>query len=236
MRSILYFTSVLFIGILAYSCSFNSVKGSGVHVAKDVTISDYKGVKFGGSGELIYEQKEGAPYLRIETDENIYPLLDIEVKDGILNIYSKENISPTKFRIITNSSSLEYLGVSGSMDATLKNKLETSHLDIDISGSGKIIADNLLCETFNAKVSGSGAFYVKGQAQKVDARISGSGKVEALDLVADTVLCSVSGSGNFLITANKSLKVSISGSGSVRYKGNPEIDQSISGSGSVSRY
>lgn len=236
MRSILYFTSVLFLGLLMYSCSFNSVKGSGVHVAKDVAISDYKGIRFGGNAELIYEQKEGAPYLRIETDENIYPLLRVEVKNGVLDIYSEENISPTKFRILTNSSSLEYLGVSGSMDATLKNKLETSHLDIDISGSGKIIADNLICETFNAKVSGSGAFYVKGQAKKVDTRISGSGKVEAIDLIADTVFCSVSGSGHFLITANESLKVSISGSGSVRYKGNPEIDQSISGSGSVSKY
>ncbi len=235
MKSILYTISIALIALALNSCSFNSVRGSGTLVSNEVSISDFKGIDFGGGATLVYEQKPGSPYLRIETDDNIYPLLRVEVKDGTLHIGSSENISPTKFNIFTNSSTLEYLGVSGSIKATLKGKLETSFLDIYISGSGNITAEDLICGKLRTKVSGSGDFYVTGKASSIDSHISGSGKVVATELVADTVSCSVSGSGDFFVTAQKYLNVSISGSGSVKYKGNPQIDQSISGSGKISR-
>jgi predicted small secreted protein len=235
MKSILYTISIALIALVLNSCAFNSVRGSGTLVSNEVSIPDYKGIDFGGGATLVYEQKPGSPYLRIETDSNIYPLLRIKVKDGTLYISSTENISPTKFNIYTNSSTLEYLGVSGSIKATLKGKLETSFLDIHISGSGNITAEELICGTLRTKVSGSGDFFVTGRAASMDSHISGSGKVMATELMADTVSCSVSGSGDFFVMAQKYLNVSISGSGSVKYKGNPRIDQSISGSGRISR-
>ncbi|MFV0537735.1 MAG: head GIN domain-containing protein [Dysgonomonas sp.] len=235
MKSVLYTISIALIALALNSCSFNSVRGSGTLVSNEVSVPDFKGIDFGGGATLIYEQKPGAPYLKIETDDNIYPLLRVEVKDGTLYIGSTENISPTKFNIFTNSSTLEYLGVSGSIKATLKGKLETSFLDIYISGSGNITAEDLVCDRLRTKVSGSGDFLVTGKASSLDSHISGSGKVMATELVTDTVSCSVSGSGDFFVTAQKYLNVSISGSGSVKYKGNPQIDQSISGSGKISR-
>lgn len=235
MKSVLYTISIALIALALNSCSFNSVRGSGTLVSNEVNVPDFKGIDFGGGATLVYEQKPGAPYLKIETDDNIYPLLRIEVKDGTLHIGSSENINPTKFNIFTNSSTLEYLGVSGSIKATLKGKLETSFLDIYISGSGNITAEDLVCDRLRTKVSGSGDFLVTGKASSLDSHISGSGKVMATELVADTVSCSVSGSGDFFVTAQKYLNVSISGSGSVKYKGNPQIDQSISGSGKISR-
>jgi len=233
MRSVLYTISLSLIVLVLYSC--NSVRGSGTIVSNEISISDYKGIDFGGGASMIYEQKAGDPYLRIETDDNIYPLLEIGVKDGTLHINSKESISPTKFNIYTNSSTLEYLGISGSMKAELKGTLETSYLDIYISGSGNIKADSLICGALRTKVSGSGDFDVTGKAGTVESRISGSGKIIATNLIADTVSCSVSGSGNFFVTAQNLLKVSISGSGSVKYKGDPKIEQSISGSGKISK-
>ena len=235
MKSVLYTIGIALIALVLNSCSFNSVRGSGTLVSNEVNVSDFKGIDFGGGATLVYEQKPGSPYLKIETDDNIYPLLRVEVKDGTLHIGSSENISPTKFNIYTNSSTLEYLGVSGSIKATLKGKLETSMLDIYISGSGSITAEDLVCEKLRTKVSGSADFFVVGKASSIDSHISGSGKVVATELVADTVSCSVSGSGDFFVTAQKYLKVSISGSGNVKYKGNPQIDQSISGSGKISR-
>lgn len=235
MKSILYTISIALIALALNSCSFNSVRGSGTLVSNEVSIPDYKGIDFGGGATMVYEQKPGSPYLRIETDDNIYSLLRVEVRDGTLYIGSSENINPTKFNIYTNSSTLEYLGASGSIKAILKGKLETSFLDIDISGSGNITAEELICGTLRTNVSGSSDFFVTGKASSVDSRISGSGKVMATELIADTVSCLVSGSGDFFVTAQKYLNVSISGSGSVKYKGNPQIDQSISGSGKISR-
>ncbi len=235
MKAILYAISIILLALSYQSCSFNSIKGNGNIVENEINISDYKEIAFSGSTTLIYEQKtDVAPYLRIEVDENIYPLLTIDSDNGSLSIKSKKNISPTKFVIYTNSTSLEDLSASGSIKALIKGKLETPTLNFSLSGSGSIIIDSLICQTLKSKASGSADIIVNGgKISVINSAISGSGKVNTLNAQADSVYCKVSGSGDFIVWAEKFLDVSVSGSGDVQYKGNPEIDKSISGSGKV---
>lgn len=235
MKAILYAISITLLALSYQSCSFNSIKGNGNIVENEINISDYKEIAFSGSTTLIYEQKtDVAPYLRIEVDENIYPLLTIDSDNGSLSIKSKKNISPTKFVIYTNSTSLEDLSASGSIKALIKGKLETPTLNFSLSGSGSIIIDSLICQTLKSKASGSADIIVNGgKISVINSAISGSGKVNTLNAQADSVYCKVSGSGDFIVWAEKFLDVSVSGSGDVQYKGNPEIDKSISGSGKV---
>lgn len=235
MKAILYAISITLLALSYQSCSFNSIKGNGNIVENEINISDYKEIAFSGSTTLIYEQKtDVAPYLRIEVDENIYPLLTIDSDNGSLSIKSKKNISPTKFVIYTNSTSLEDLSASGSIKALIKGKLETPTLKFSLSGSGSIIIDSLICQTLKSKASGSADIIVNGgKISVINSAISGSGKVNTLNAQADSVYCKVSGSGDFIVWAEKFLDVSVSGSGDVQYKGNPEIDKSISGSGKV---
>lgn len=235
MKAILYAISITLLALSYQSCSFNSIRGNGNIVENEINISDYKEIAFSGSTTLIYEQKtDVAPYLRIEVDENIYPLLTIDSDNGSLSIKSKKNISPTKFVIYTNSTSLEDLSASGSIKALIKGKLETPTLRFSLSGSGSIIIDSLICQTLKSKASGSADIIVNGgKISVINSAISGSGKVNTLNAQADSVYCKVSGSGDFIVWAEKFLDVSVSGSGDVQYKGNPEIDKSISGSGKV---
>ena len=235
MKAILYAISITLLALSYQSCSFNSIKGNGNIVENEINISDYKEIAFSGSTTLIYEQKtDVAPYLRIEVDENIYPLLTIDSDNGSLSIKSKKNISPTKFVIYTNSTSLEDLSASGSIKALIKGKLKTPTLNFSLSGSGSIIIDSLICQTLKSKASGSADIIVNGgKISVINSAISGSGKVNTLNAQADSVYCKVSGSGDFIVWAEKFLDVSVSGSGDVQYKGNPEIDKSISGSGKV---
>lgn len=236
MKQILYVLSIISLAVLLHSCAFNAIKGNGTIVSNEINISDYQDISFSGGSTIVYEQKtDVAPYLRIEIDENLYPILDIESSNGKLELGTKQNIKATKYNIYTNSKSLTSLRISGSSKVHLKGNLETPNLEISVSGSGNITIDSINTHTLKTKVSGSGKFFVTGKASILDSSISGSGKVEAINLITDTVDCSVSGSGNFHITANKLLKVRISGSGKVTYKGDPQIEQSISGSGKVTK-
>lgn len=236
MKTIVNTLAVLVLAYTLQACNFNLVKGNGTIVSKEITITDYNAIKFSGGASLTYEQKpDVAPYLRIEIDENIFPLLIIESENGILTFKCKDNISPTKYNIYTNSSGLEQLRVSGSLKANVKNKLVTDKFDVHISGSGTVQVDALECNTFKSSVSGSGDIILAGSAKEMNCSISGSGKINAWPMVADSVYCKVSGSGDFEVHAIDYLNVSISGSGSVMYKGEPRIDQSISGSGKVKR-
>ncbi|MFV0418742.1 MAG: head GIN domain-containing protein [Dysgonomonas sp.] len=218
------------------SCSFKSIRGNGVITEKEINISDYSEIVFGGSANIVYEQKtDAAPYLKIEIDENIFPLLKIKSENGILSIEqeSGSNIRPTKYNIFTNSTALANVNTSGSAKIHIKGKLQTENLNFRLSGSGNVVVDDVTCNSISSRVSGSGDITLSGKATSIDNAISGSGKVNAMDLYAEDVTCTVSGSGNFWVHAEKNLKVNVSGSGNVRYKGNPQIDQSISGSGKV---
>lgn len=234
MKTLLYTIGITLLVLSAQSCSFNSVRGNGNITENEVSISDYNEIEFSGGSSIIYEQKTDAePYLRIETDENIFPLLIVESGEGILSIRNKENVSPTKYNIYTNSKALARVSASGSIKLHIKGKLETTDLSLSVSGSANILGDSIIAESVSTKVSGSGDVIMTGKTNKMESSISGSGKTNTMNMMADDVTCSVSGSGNFAVYAEKLLTVRVSGSGNVEYKGNAQVDQAISGSGKV---
>jgi len=237
MKTILYTISIILLAISVQSCSFKSLRhtrGNGVITEKVVLISDYNEVSFRGPANIVYEQKPDAEaYLRIETDENIYALLTISSENGVLSIEHKENINPTKYNIVTNSSGLKDVRMSGSSKIHLKGKLEGQDLNFRVSGSGNVSGDEVICKSVTSRVSGSGGIILAGKTETMDNTVSGSGKVDAINMHSDNVKCTVSGSGNIWVYADKSLDGRVSGSGSIRYKGNPQTTQSISGSGKM---
>ncbi len=234
MKTFFYAFSLLLIAYTAQSCDFKSVKGNKVIKEQEFNISDYSTIKFSGGATLEYEQKvNDAPYLRIETDENILPLLVIETKDGILTIDSEKKIKPSKYNIYTNSKELVGIVSSGSVKALIKGKLQTEDFDIKLAGSAEVAIDSIVAKRINSKIAGSYDLKITGIAESFRNKVSGSGKILAFDLQADSVTCELAGSGEFFVFANNYLKVDVAGSGNVQYKGDPKIDQSIAGSGKV---
>lgn len=234
MKSIVYAICLCSLILSFQSCITKPVRGNGTVGKNKVEISDYSKLYLSGNPTIIYEQKENeAPYLDVEIDENLYPLLNIENEDGVLDIWTNENIRPTKYNIYTNSKSLESFKGSGSVKIHFKDTLRTPNLKISLSGSGNVLGDYIDCGALSTSVSGSANIKLAGSASEIDSHISGSGKVDALGMPAKKVKCSVSGSGHFFVDVEEQLQVRISGSGNVRYKGNPNIDRSVSGSGKI---
>ncbi|NDV78923.1 head GIN domain-containing protein [Dysgonomonas sp. 511] len=235
MKTFFFTISIMALVLATQSCNIQRVKGNGTIVEKEVAISDFDKMSFSGGATIYYEQKKDeAPYLKIEIDENLFPLLEIESKGNSLSIGSgKESINPTKYNIYTNSKDLSEMKGSGSVKLFIKGALETEKLAIKISGSGDVKIDSISARSLESRASGSSHIIVAGRVNSFGSTISGSGKTDAYDLLADTVKCKVSGSGKFFVHADSLLDVSISGSGKVNYKGKPEIKKSISGSGKV---
>jgi hypothetical protein len=210
------------------------VKGNGQITSKEINLDDYKEMSVHGSKEVVYEQKADAtPYIRIETDENIMPLLDIRSENGVLVIKNEKSIRPTSIKIYTNSTALEKVSSSGSSKIHLSGEINTSSLTINVSGSGKVNGDNIICQNFKSTVSGSGNLKVNGNATNIQTNISGSGQVDISEMSTETAECRISGSGTSIVNVSESLKASVSGSGKVNYKGSPKIESSVSGSGKV---
>ena len=235
------FIYVAFFALFFQSCviELRTIKGSGNIVSKEISISDYAEIEVGSAAEIVYEQKTiREPYLQINVDDNILPLLDIRIDDNRLIIRTKDNsnISPSKFRVYTNSSSIERVKLAGSGEIHLKGEVNSKKLNIELSGSGDVIADSLYCDKFDMSVAGSGTVRLKGASNESKFSVAGSGDIRGYNFTVDNLVTNIAGSGDIQITVGSSLKASIAGSGTLKYQGNPEeVDTKVVGAGEIKK-
>jgi len=233
------FVCITFCIILLQSCHLmnNYTVGNSHMVNYEIEIDDYEDITIRVAADVIYENKSWkAPYLQIYMDDNLLPLLDIQVVNRKLVVQTKDNqqIRPTQFKIYTNSTSISNVQLSGSGSIYMKGEVNGDKVTVGISGSGELITDSLYCNTFALNISGSGKAKLEGVSNKTSIEISGSGKIHAYSFRVADLSCLISGSGKMEVFAHQSLKAKISGSGNISYKGEPrQVDQRVSGSGRI---
>lgn len=222
------------------SCYMMTVSGNGNVVTKEIPINDYKELAVeGGNIELTYTQSEEAPYLQIETDQNILDLLETTVTNNKLKIRPENrrtSINPTRFVIKTNSKGLKDLKMAGSGEGRIKGILNSHELELGLAGSGILTADSINVDNLECDMAGSCEMTLSGKAEKTKIKSAGSCNVNAFGLITEQLNCKMAGSNNVEITVNREISAKIAGSGELRYKGNPkDVHSSTAGSGSVTR-
>jgi hypothetical protein len=197
-------------------CHFNfnhGVKGSGKVVSEDRKVGEFSEVELRGAGELDIEVGP-AVKVTIKTDDNIAKLVETRVEGGKLIIDTKEPVSPTEYKIVIQTPSLELLEIQGAGDANVRG----------IHG-----------KSFAAKISGAGGLVLAGKVEQATFSIRGAGDVSAYELDAESVEASVSGAGQIHVSASKTLDADLAGAGEIRYRGNPTVTKSVDGAGSIEK-
>ena len=134
--------------------------------------------------------------------------------------------------LITGSLSLSVTG-SGRL---ILNDLSNEDLNCSVSGSGDIIINNVSGKNLNCRITGSGDISIKGNGSfdKADIGITGSGDYTGESLKLETASISVTGSGNCNCNVTNLLEARITGSGNITYLGNPSrLDSRSTGSGRI---
>jgi hypothetical protein len=201
---------------------------------------DVKGftkVSFGVAGNLYINI---GPEFKVvlEGDKSILDDILTEVSAGRL-VIKKDNWRMNfneKVTVTITMPELNGLGVSGSGKAEIRDAVKTSDMNLSVSGSGKLYANDLTLSNLKCSISGSGDIAIGGNGKTgtADISISGSGNYTGEQLKIGTADISISGSGNCTCNVTESLKAGISGSGNLIYLGNaPKVDSRVSGSGHV---
>ena len=237
MRTLFFFLLVV---MIFSSCRFfggERISGNGKITTQDRSVGSFNSIDASGSVKVHIKQDPSAA-VRIETDENLQPYVEVYTNGNTLVIKSKEgfNLSPTKDVVVYTSAPVyKSIDVSGASDILGDNNITgTEVLEMQVSGSGKIDAQ-VSVPKVSAHVSGSGDVFLKGASKEFEGSVSGSGSIKAFDLATDETKLDLSGAADAEVTANQKLDVQVSGSGDVKYKGNASVSQSISGSGSVKK-
>ena len=227
---------VICISCQSFSCSGEVIKGNGTIETKTFPQNNFNALSISGGWTADIRHSETFS-IQIETDENIFPDLDISVAGTTLNIGFKSgySISPTQCKVSITMPALIKLQTAGSLTAVISSfNMPKDSMSIDISGSGNITARDITVNTLKVDVSGSADFSATGKAKNIIADVSGSGDIKTTDFETEKADISISGSGSAKVWVTRHLKADIGASGSVRYKGNPVIETKSSGSGRIS--
>ncbi len=213
------------------------VQGSGKVVKQTRALAHFTGVNLNvpGDMELRLGNTEG---ITIETDDNLLPLIESVIEDGVLKIRPVKrntNLHTRHMKIIVQAKNIERLALSGSGSID-SDALKGNKLHFDIGGSGSIKVKGMEAEAVAISLGGSGDFKSgAGKTNTLSVAIGGSGDVDVGKVQAGDASVSVAGSGEAIVWANAGLSVTIAGSGDVSYYGDPKISRSIIGSGEIER-
>ena len=229
--------ALVFLALLLISCSKNQVVvGSNNIITQEKQLSAYDRIEVLGSYDVIFTDGEVGK-IRIKAPDNILPLIQTEVSDGLLKIGAEKNRYKVKEPIIIYvpvDSRLKQVGIKGSADIYSEKNLETKALNVGLYGGGdaRLAVD---VSSLALEVVGAGDIRVSGKAKDLSINISGSGDVDASKLTTEKAAISISGSGDVSAYVTEDVDISIVGSGDVTIKGNPKkVKQEINGSGRVS--
>jgi hypothetical protein len=199
-------------------------------------ISGVRAIELAGPINLVIRQA-GAEKATVHTDDNIAPLIETRVADGVLHIGVQPGASFRTRHPIGVTVELVRLGslkLSGSGDASC-DQLDTELLELTVSGSGSLRFDSLHASALALLLQGSGDVHLAGAVPKQGIVIEGSGSVDAEELAGRELAVRIAGSGDARVWVTDALAVAITGSGDVRYRGDPALTKSLHGSGSVTR-
>ena len=228
--------ALVFLALLLINCSKNQVVvGSNNIITQEKQLSAYDRIEVLGSYDVIFTDGEVGK-IRIKAPDNILPLIQTEVSDGLLKIGAEKNRYKLKEPIIIYvpvDSHLKQVDIKGSADIYSEKNLETKALNVGIYGSGdaRLAVD---VSSLALEVVGAGDIRVSGRAKDLSIDISGSGDVDTSKLTAEKAFISISGAGDVSAYVTEDVDVSITGSGDVTIKGNPKkVKHKINGSGGV---
>jgi hypothetical protein len=107
---------------------------------------------------------------------------------------------------------------------------------IGLSGSGKLVMENVNQPELAVRISGSGDISAQGKVDHAAVTITGAGRARLADLAMQQLTVKVSGSGNIEAAPTESADIDLSGSGNVRLLTHPtQLRSHVSGSGRITQ-
>ena len=227
------------ISLLMLSCNFSMNLGDGidgngnVETAERSISNDFDEIKVSQGIDLYITQSNDVS-LTVEADENLHDLIMTEVTDGVLKIYSTENIrrASSKKVMLTINSISSIKATSGS-DVYSTNTIEVANLELK-STSGSDIKLDVKTKSLDCYSTSGSDMELSGSTNLFTASATSGSDINASDLLAETSNVKATSGADISVNTSKALTAKATSGGDIRYSGNPEkVDKSDTSAGSV---
>lgn len=229
------FLSLVAITLFTFTTGCKKVFPEGPAVEEIRSVGDFNKVEAAFSGNVEFAQ-HASKSVTVKAADNLQSYIITEVKGSTLILKTKPNVNIKggSVTIYVSNPSMTGATISGSGNFNFTTDINTTSLDLRVSGSGNIFVSKIAAANLETEITGSGDVTIDGgtvAAQEI--RITGNGNYRSQQMRSEQAKVKVSGSGEAKLWADNKLDVQISGSGDVWYTGNPSVNTSISGSGKV---
>lgn len=203
-------------------------------------VDSFNSINFAGPFSVYYFQSDTSMVV-IKGEQEFVDCMITEVSDNTLNIRLKDGkYQNLVVGVAVYGPSLERVSLTGSGKfADTDGHKSGSSLSYRLSGSGRIIVEDVGCGGFTGKINGSGSISLDGiKCSGFEVSTTGSGDFSADDVNASgNVSLSSTGSGGISIddiNASGDVSIRTTGSGSIKINGKcRNVDAKTTGSGSI---
>jgi hypothetical protein len=214
MERIAIVLTLAFSALFVLSGCHVGVHGSGVRKTEKRDLPAFTAIDTSGAFEVEVNCQKPASF-EIEADDNILPVIQTEVRSGVLHV------STTK----------GYSSRGGIVLRIMVPDLES----VKSTGAGKFRVSDIKNDSFEIQSTGAAQVVASGQTKQVKIGSTGAGKIDAHNLRAETADVNVTGAAGVDVYATDQLDVTVSGAGRVTYSGNPKVNKHVSGAGQVTK-
>lgn len=205
--------------MLAFSALFvlsgcHGVHGSGVRKTEKRDLPAFTSIETSGAFEVTVICQKPVTF-EIEADDNLLPIIQTEVRNGVLHVTSTK-------------------GYSSSGGIVLRITVPDLE-SVKSTGAGKFHVADVKNDNFEIRSTGAAQVSASGQSKSVKISSTGAGQIDAHNLRANNADVNVTGAAGVDVYATDELDVTVSGAGRVTYSGNPKVNKHVSGAGQVTR-
>jgi hypothetical protein len=235
---LLLFLLLMFMLHVGSACNIESysIIGSGTTATEERSVKSFIALKVSGGIEVELTQSD-TESLVITADDNVLPLIESVVSDGVLRIRLKESVrNAGTMKALVSFRKLESIDISGAVKLKGTNPMTFQNIDLESSGASEIRLD-INATSIKAKISGASSLSVRGKSAHSRVDASGASRVYASDMETQTTSIDASGASIIEVWATEKINADASGASSIRYKGKPgQLQRNTSGASSVSPF
>jgi len=236
------YLSVAILAVLAISsCNVidsRRVKGNGNVKSQTYDLKNFSALDLGSSMDVyITQDKDYA--VKIETDENLFKYLEVDIHDGnTLEVDVKDNFNldaTGNIKVYIAAPALEEVTLSGAAQLQTQGRFtQDSKIAFDLSGASSATV-SVRAPVVELEASGASTLTADGESRDVKVQASGASTVNSFNLKSENADAEASGASTVRVFASVQLKAKSHGASSVKYRGNPQVTSDVSGASSVSK-
>jgi hypothetical protein len=219
MKRLSFACALLLLVLSSSGCHFGklgpSVTGSGVRKTEKRDVPDFKAIETEGAFELEAVCQKPAS-LEIEADDNILPLIQSEVRNGVLHLSTQKS----------------YNSQQGVMVHISVPDLDS----VSATGAGKFRIQGVKNDNFEVHTTGASRVVASGETKNLEIHTTGAGFVDAHALHAQKANVSSTGAAKVDVYASEELEARVSGVGHITYSGEPKnVNKHVNGAGTINK-